>query len=393
MVTGEGALTGLIGVELRGGPAGTLDHYWLDPQHDYICRLYTRHETKGGQEKLTDKTEVLEFAQLADGRWYARTKAVSGEAGGRKIYIDIDQYPQFAAGTFDSSANPWASVRVTAVDASRTPLSGVGLAPLDAGWEPHVSEKEGALVVTNLQAGQSADVVLTDNARGLAARVPLVPQADGEAPVEAVLAQGIHLTGLVKDASGAAVPGAAVILSMRQQASGGVPKGWGLAGAKTDAEGRYEFGILLPGFEYRVQLYSNSLEGRQQAVTLDAAKGTAAVADTVMAPRTKCLAGRVTDKVTGAPVAGIIVNWFIDLPASYAKDGTWDTWCSDSPWQVETDSDGRWHTDLTSSHYTYRAFVGDSRYEPASVDGVDAGRTDVDFQLTPAPTVPESPKQ
>jgi hypothetical protein len=150
----------------------------------------------------------------------------------------------------------------------------------------------------------------------------------------------------------------------------------------TDGRGRYAFNLVSPGVEYCVQIYHGDYGRAQEAVTIDAAARTAKVADIVARDRMR-IGGRVTAASTGLPIEGVTVHYNVNWEASFTKSGAWN-FGADYQWETKTDKDGRWSAGA-SPFFVNGVFVDDMRHHYASFDAVEAGRMDVNFQLTPVP--------
>ena len=238
------------------------------------------------------------------------------------------------------------------------------------GGDPRCEVNGSSILVKNLLRHVPAQLFLVSKSRPLAGAITITPQAD-RTKLTIALEPGIALEGRIKDESGVPIKDASVMLCAGEVAGGHVPYlPGGIATTTTDAQGRYKFGLVVPGVTYCVQMYHRSYARAQATVTVDSTARTAKVDDIVALKRVP-IGGRVTDKTTGQPIEGVTVHFGVDWEASYAKSGAWNGGPA-YQWDVVTDNGGRWSFEANPNLVDY-AYVDDLRYHMMSYDKIEAG--------------------
>ena len=242
--------------------------------------------------------------------------------------------------------------RVIGPDGHPAPGARVVVLPARAGasFASEVTDAAGEYAVGGLPPGSVRLRATTqDGLFGERSAVEVLRGLIGQAP-DVALARGATLSGTVLDVDGHAVPRVEVLVGYSAIESP----------LRTDAEGRFDAGVLLPG-EYRVAVTAPGFVPRAaiSPVTLEA--GDDARVDVVLEPATQ-LRGRVVDGA-GLPVEGARV------------------WATRGSRGMRTGSDGRFSVDARSGSDAVRVVAEKPGYFGAKLDVVPSADVDVELAL------------
>jgi len=385
------ALAGLIGLEYRSTSGEiTRQRFWINPQRDYILARWDSDDFKGGKWVPSHRNEVVDYARLSTGQYYASAKRIYGEMYAFEVTYAITEHPSFDKDAFDPDIYPWATAEITVTNAQGASANDLGVCRLAAGWYPKVRKNGTTITVTNLPHTGPTSMLVFDKKHGLVKVVTVTP-TDGRAKLDVALDPGIEFSGVVKDDSGAPVADVNVIPCILGDIEGVRRSITSIEFVRTDASGRYALRLIAPGVQFGIQTQLSDFQRGQALVEIDPATRTAKVPDIVIA-KALHIGGCVTDASTGLPIEGLTVRVGINHSASYAGSHTWDAYgVTSNDWEIKTDKDGRWSCGADSG-YVYKARIFDMRYKPAALDNIQPGTMNVDFQPVPDPVVPDSPK-
>jgi len=225
----------------------------------------------------------------------------------------------------DIALEPAIQVEGVVVDESGKPVPGVPIRTSEdvmgfrPGGKPIMADAEGKFVLHGLGA-EDVLALRARNERAVTDGGIIVTVAEQHGPVRLVLAEkaACRLKGRVVDDRGKPVAGAPVGINWNYRGVGrNANMGYGMGlegGGKTDAEGRFQTGVLWPGDNYQVTVRAEGY-GPAESIRVTGKAGQVHDLGVVLVPR---IGGKVQGAVVeeaGKPLSGVKV-FSLDAPQS-----------------------------------------------------------------------------
>ncbi|HZV03744.1 MAG TPA: carboxypeptidase-like regulatory domain-containing protein [Gemmataceae bacterium] len=299
-----------------------------------------RRRQPGGWVWLTTDAEGRFSAYIRAGRIGVRITDLPDGYASSTLTRELVKPVKVTAGaehTFpDIILEPAVHVEGIVVDESGKPVPGVQVrnSEDDFGWSRRgrtVTDAEGKFVLRGLGV-EDVFALRARSDRGVTDGGIVVNVAEQRGPVRLVLSEkaACRLTGRVVDNLGRPVAAAAVGINWNYRGVGrhaNMGIGTGLGGVKTDAEGRFQSGVLWPGDTYQVNVTDEG-HGRAESIRVTGKAGQVHDLGTILLPRTSAELRGVVVEESGHPVAGVNVFNRADAP---------------QPVSTVTDKAGRFH--------------------------------------------------
>ncbi len=320
--------------------------------HGRIINRQTKKGVTGVQIQVRSTTADDQYGQRPGGWAWATTDAegrFAANVRAGRVGMWMSQVPegyassnvqresvkpiQLAGGaehTFpDIALEPAVQVEGVVVDESGKPVPGVPIRTSEdamgfrPGWKPIVADAKGKFVLHGLGT-EDVLALRARNERAVTDGGIIVTVAEQHGPVRLVLAEkaACRLKGRVVDDRGKPVSGAPVGINWNYRGVGrNANMGYGMGlegGGKTDAEGRFQTGVLWPGDSYQVTVRAEGY-GPAESIRVTGKAGQVHDLGVVLVPR---IGGTVQGAVVeeaGQPLTGVKV-FSLDAPQSISTD-------------------------------------------------------------------------